>query len=194
MSPSAPMRAPAADAPRPRQERKKPRRISPRYLENAALHYLKRYASTAAQLKRVLTRKIDRSLRVHGGERTEALQWLDALVEKLVRNSLLNDQAFAHSRAESLRAGGRSTRVIAQKLRQKGVAADLVAQKTREVAQTLSEEDAARIWARKKRLGPFARDAAARKERRQKDLAALARAGFSFTVARQVIDGEQTSD
>jgi regulatory protein len=162
--------------------------VSPRYLENAALHYLKRYAATVSQLRRVLLRRVDRSLRVHGGERAEALGWVDALVDKLIRNGLINDSAFAGMKAQSLRASGRSARVIAQKLRQKGVSQELVQQKLAEATAELSEEEAARIWARKKRLGPFRRDEQTRPEYRQKDLAALARAGFSFAVAKKVID------
>ncbi|WP_224364683.1 regulatory protein RecX [Hyalangium versicolor] len=169
--------------------RKRPRKVSPRYLENAALHYLKRYAATVSQLKRVLVRKADRSLRVHGGDRAEALGWVDALVEKLLRNGLINDQAYAGLKAQSLRASGRSARVIAQKLRMKGVAAEVVEQKLAEATAEVSEDAAARIWARKKRLGPFRRDAQARQENRQKDLAALARAGFSFSIAKKIIDG-----
>ncbi|MDY7227912.1 regulatory protein RecX [Hyalangium rubrum] len=168
---------------------KKPRKVSPRYLENAALHYLKRYAATVSQLKRVLMRKVDRSLRVHGGDRTEALGWVDALTEKLVRGGLINDQAYAEMKAQSLRSSGRSARVIAQKLRMKGVAAELVTQKLAQVTAEVSEDVAARIWARKKRLGPFRRDAATRQENRQRDLAALARAGFSFSTAKKIIDG-----
>lgn len=170
------------------RERKRPRKISPRYLENAALHYLKRYAATVAQLRRVLVRKVDRSLREHGGDRAQMLGWIDALVEKLVRNGLLNDDAYAKMKAQSLRASGRSTRVIAQKLRLKGVSAELVADKLSEAAADVPEEEAARIWARKKRLGPFRADPALRKEKREKDLAALARAGFPFGVAKRVID------
>jgi regulatory protein len=173
---------------KPEGARKQPRKVSPRYLENAALHYLKRYAATVSQLERVLVRRVDRSLRVHGGERTEALGWVKALVEKLLRNGLINDSAYAGMKAQSLRASGRSARVIAQKLRMKGVPAELVQQKVAEASAELSEEEAARIWARKKRLGPFRRDAEARREHRQKDMAALARAGFSFGVARKVID------
>jgi regulatory protein len=176
---------------KPEGARKQPRKVSPRYLENAALHYLKRYAATASQLKRVLVRRVDRSLRVHGGERTEALGWVDALVDKLVRNGLINDGAYAGMKAQSLRASGRSARVIAQKLRMKGVPAELVQQKLAEASAELSEEEAARIWARKKRLGPFRRDAEARQEHRQRDLAALARAGFSFAVARKIIDAPE---
>jgi regulatory protein len=168
--------------------RKQPRKVSPRYLENAALHYLKRYAATLNQLKRVLVRKVDRSLQFHGGDRAEALGWVDALLARLVRSGLLDDEAYAGMKAHSLRSSGRSARMIAQKLRMKGVAADLVARKLADATAELSEEEAARIWARKKRLGPFRTQAQTRQENRRKDLAALARAGFSFGVAKKVID------
>lgn len=174
---------------KPRGPRKKPRKVSPRYLENAALHYLKRYSATVGQLKRVLGRRVDRSLRAHGGDRAEALGWVDALAEKLIRNGFVNDQAYAEQKAHSLRASGRSTRVIAQKLRMKGVAPEVVEQKLAEATAEVSDDAAARIWARKKRLGPFRRDAQTRQENRQRDLAALARAGFSFATAKKIIDG-----
>jgi regulatory protein len=168
--------------------RKQPRKVSPRYLENAALHYLKRYAATQSQLKRVLVRKVDKSLKCHGGDRAEALGWVDALLAQLLRNGLLNDEAYAGMKAHSLRTSGRSARMITQKLRMKGVAADVVAQKLADATAELSEEEAARIWARKKRLGPFRTDARSRQDNRQRDLAALARAGFSFGIAKKVID------
>lgn len=173
---------------RPPRPRKKPRKISPRYLENAALHYLKRYAATVSQLRRVLVRKVDRSLRVHNGDRAEALRWVDALIDKLLRNGLINDSVYARQKAQALRASGRSRRMIAQKLRQKGVPQDLVDQHLAEAAEEISEVDAARVWARKRKLGPFRASAQARQEHRKKDLAALARAGFSFATAKQVID------
>jgi regulatory protein len=162
--------------------------VSPRYLENAALHYLKRYAATVSQLKRVLVRRVDRSVRAHGGDRAEALGWVEALAEKLIRGGLINDSAYAGMKAQSLRASGRSSRVIAQKLRMKGVAAETVVRKVADATAELSEEEAARIWARKKRLGPFRANPQVREERRQKDLAALARAGFAFGIAKKVID------
>ncbi len=171
------------------RERKRPRKVTPRYLENSALHYLKRYSATVDQVRRVMMRRVNRSLKEHGGDKAEAVGWLDALLEKLVRNGLVNDRAYAETRAHALRASGRSARVISQKLRLKGVAPDLVAQKLAEATQEVSEEAAARIWARKKRLGPFRRDLTTRKEHRNRDLASLARAGFSFTTAKAIIDG-----
>ena len=163
-----------------RPERKKPsgpRKISPRYLENAALHYLKRYAATVDGVRRVLLRKVDRSLRVHGGDRSEMVGWVDELVQKLQRNGLLNDAAFAQMKAQSLRASGRSARVIAQKLRLKGVPEEVLTEKLAEATGEISELDAARTWARKKRLGPWRPDQTTRRDNRERDMARLARAG-----------------
>ena len=65
-----------------------------------------------------------------------------------------------------------------------------------EIERLLGEEDdaaeleAARALARRRRLGPW-RGPAERAARREKDLAALARAGFGLDLARQVIDADE---
>ncbi len=173
---------------------KGPRKLSLRYLESSALHYLERYAATEAGLRRVLARKVQRSLRVYGGDEALARGWVEELIGKLVRGGLLNDGAFAQGKAQSLRASGRSARVIAQKLRMKGVPDALVAKSLAEASGEVSEMQAAKLWARKKRLGPFRTNPEEHKEKRQKDLAALARAGFDFATARKVIDGVEEEE
>ena len=175
-------------APRRPQARKAPRQITERYLENAALHYLKRFSSTLKQLERVLLRKMDRSLKFHGGDRPQALGWLAEVLAKLVRNGLVDDRAYAETKAHAMRAAGQSTRVMTMKLKLKGVADDVVQAKVRLATAEVSEVEAARTWARKKRLGPYRRDPSTRAEKRQKDLASLARAGFPFSIAKQVLD------
>ena len=45
-------------------------------------------------------------------------------------------------------------------------------------------------YAKRRRLGPFQRDEIRRVERRQKDLASLARQGFSYGIAKRVIYAE----
>ncbi len=172
--------------------RKRPRKISAKYLENAAVFYLQRYSSTVAGLRKALIRKIDRSVREHGGSRDEHLPTVDALLGKLEGSGLLNDQSFAMHKADSLRASGRSTRVIALKLRQKGVPTAMANSQIARVKAEIPDDEAAKVFAKKKRLGPFRRvaDAATRKELRQKDLAAMARAGFSYDVAKRTVDGE----
>ena len=51
------------------------------------------------------------------------------------------------------------------------------------------EERAALTYCRKRRIGPY-RAADGREALREKDMAALARRGFSYGVACRVIDGE----
>lgn len=174
--------------------RRRPKKLSASYLENSALYYLQRYSASVAQVRRVMLRKVERSLAEHGGDREEALAWLEALLAKLVRNGLLDDTAYATSRTRSLRASGQSARLIAQKLRMKGLAEPLVKEALREASDELPEEEAARIWARKRRRGPYRRDPEARRENRERDLAALGRAGFSFEIARRVIDARTGGD
>ena len=173
------------------RERKVPRKVSERSLENAALHHLRKYAASTAQLRRVLLRRVDRSVRVHGGDAEEAARWVEVLLEKLARGGLLDDAALARMKADSLRGAGKSARMIALKLQQKGLAEELVAQHVRRVRDEVPELEAARTLARRKKLGPWCTQPELRRERRMKDLAALARAGFGYDVCKKVIDGER---
>lgn len=149
------------------------------------MHYLERYAAPAAQLRRVLQRKVAASCRHHGDEPASFATMIDETVARCVAAGLVDDQRFAQARAASLRRKGQSSRAVAAKLAAKGIERALAA----EASHSTEDEElaAARIAARRKRLGPWSRGD--RAESRQKDLAALARAGFSMRIARDVVDG-----
>jgi regulatory protein len=167
-----------------RAAQRPPRRITPDYLRRAAKHYLERYAAPAAQLRRVLARKVATSCRHHGEEPGAFEAMLDEVMATCVSSGLVDDRRFAEGRAASLRRRGQSSRMVAAKLSAKGVGRELAAQ-----ASAMEADDelaAARIAAKRKRLGPWARGD--RIASRQKDLAAMARAGFPMTIARAVID------
>lgn len=169
---------------------KVPGKITPSYLENAALHYLERFASSSANLKRVLLRKVDRSVAHWGGERQDHAGAVDAVIAKLSRLGYLNDAAYAEAKVRALHRAGKGTRTIRATLAAKGVGADHADAALDTLAEDVAEPDlaAAIRLARKRRLGPFRRDG--REDMRQKDLAALARAGFDFDTCRQVIDAD----
>ena len=101
-----------------------------------------------------------------------------------VASGLVDDRRFAEARAQSLRRKGRSARAVAAGLAAKGVGRELVAQIV--IVDPQIELETARAAAKRKRLGPWSRGD--RAERRQKDIAALARAGFSLAIARAVVD------
>jgi len=73
-----------------RKGRRAPRRATPQYLRAAALHYLERYATSAAHLRRLLVRKVARSAAAHGTDDAEGLRAVDALIADLLRLGLLD--------------------------------------------------------------------------------------------------------
>ncbi len=157
-------------------------------LERAARAYLQRFVASSGRLRRVLRRRLSRAER-RGEEidRPAMEQEVERVVERMTALGLVDDAAYARGVAESLRRRGLSRRALRAKLREKDLPAALVDVVLAEVAGD-DELGAAWRFARRRRLGPFSRgDRAARRER---DLAALGRAGFGYGVARAVVDGE----
>lgn len=170
-----------------------PKPVTPQNLEASALAYLARFASSSANLSRLLQHRVRRSAAAHGTDPAEADAWIDALIVKLQRAGLLNDTLYAEAKAASLHRRGVAGRVIAATLAAKGIPAPLI-------KGALSEEDdetglarrpggdraAAIAFARRRRLGPF-RPPETRTAHTQKDLARMARAGFDQATAMSVI-------
>jgi len=164
------------------------RRLTEKSLTNVALFYLRRHAASVKQLEAVLTRRVRRAERALG----EPLPLRDAIarvVQRCVDAGYLDDRRLAQGRTESLRRAGKSTRLIRQELKQKGLAPSLVDEVTKATAG--QELEAALALARRKRVGPYRRGQLDRAGR-LKELAVLARAGFSFGVAKQVVDAQRT--
>lgn len=169
---------------------RKPKKATPIYLERVALWYLERYGGSEARLRRILRERVRRSVEEHGTDRDEGAEAIDQVVAKLVRLGYVDDARFAKSRAGVLERRGKSSRAIRSALRQQGIAAVHVD----EVLSDVDDLEAARKLVRKKRLGTHRagedQSAAERAVRRKKDLARLARAGFSYDVARRALEGE----
>ena len=172
--------------------RRRPKKVTPDYLERAALFYLERYSSSAENLRRVLDRKVRRSIQEHGApETSEAADWIVAVITKLQRNGLINDRSYAEGRVRRLYGEGKALGRIRQVLVAKGVAKpDVEAALERlemEAEGPVSDLPAAISYARKRRLGPYRADPAERAAMRQKDMGALARRGFSQAVTMKVL-------
>lgn len=176
-----------------KRRRRGPRKATPDHLRNAALHYLERFASSEDNLRRVLLRKVRRSANHHGTDPADGAEIVEDLIRRFRETGLLDDDVYAEGRARSLRERGQSARAIRAKLMQKGIDAASAEQAIAGIDgadASGAEWQAAVTYARKRRLGPFA-DPARRAERREKDMAALARAGFSFDIAQEVVDAER---
>jgi regulatory protein len=158
-------------------------------IEEWALAYLGRYASSADNLRRVLRRRVRR--RLGGGDRDTAIAASDASIDALVARyrgaALLDDEAYAAARARRDLARGRSLRRIAAGLTAKGVGPEDAAAAIAILRDGNGdpELDAACAFARRRRLGPY-RSARTGGDR-QRELAAFARAGFDRQTAEAVL-------
>lgn len=175
---------PASNADRARRERRPPRPLDRERLNELALAYLARFATSAAKLEAYLRRK----LRERGWD-GEGEPPVAALVERCVAAGYVDDAAYARSKAGSLRRRGYGTRRIDQSLGAAGIAAEL----REEVRATLAEERAAALaLARKRRLGPFG-PAPADRQAIEKQVAVFLRAGHRLDIARKIVKADDVA-
>jgi regulatory protein len=169
--------------------RRAPPPLTPQRLEKAALYYLGRYAASVAHFRRVLLRRVERSSAAHGSDRSVGAAQVEELIARFLRAGLLDDFTYAAAKASSMRRRGASGLAVKKALRAKGVAAETIERALAASGESVAEAEwrAAAALARRRRLGPY-RKAATRADNRRRDLAALARAGFSYPLARAVID------
>lgn len=174
---------------------KKPRRIGPGDLETIAMDYLARFATTEKRVSEMLVRRIRRAAHFHGDDPETLLEKVPAVIQSLVAKKLLDDGAFAGMKAASLTRRGTSRRQVSAKLAGFGVDAATRS----EAMEALTEEfgdtelSAAITYAKRRRLGPYRARHIAGEQRlvqEKRDLAAMARAGFSFALAKRVLQSE----
>lgn len=163
--------------------------VDPARLERAAYAYLERFAASSASVRRVLMRRVSVSVAAHGTDAAEAAGWVEALIQRFQRLGLLNDALYAEQKAASLRRRGASARAVRATLAAKGIDTDDAAAALAGIDEATGDAEltAARRLVQRRRLGRF-RPAGQRAERRDRDLAALARAGFSYDVAVRALD------
>ncbi|MBS2011389.1 MAG: RecX family transcriptional regulator [Deltaproteobacteria bacterium] len=163
-------------------------------LHEAALSYLTARAASAAQVERALERRVAawarRAVRAGTDESSvhdEARRARDAIagvLERLSSSGLVDDERFARQRASALARGGKSRRAVVFDLARRGVEESIAREAGARDAAT--ELAAAVTFARKKRLGPFAKETPS-PELRRKWLAAFARAGYGYDVAERAL-------
>ena len=161
-------------------------------LEGAALRYLERFDCSAARLRKVLSERVAKAARagVEGVDAAPAI--VEELLARYQASGLINDQRFAKNFADRARERGTSLRMIEQKLRARGVTADVVQQLLPRNESASSELEAAVAFAKRRRLGPH-RKPEVRDAYRRKDLMAMARAGFSYETAQRAL-GDSSRD
>lgn len=145
-----------------------------------ALHYVGRYATTCAKLAVYLRRKVTERGWTDGDPPN-----FDAIVSRCAALGYVDDRAFAETRAASLGRRGYGARRIGASLQSAGIAHDLAASVMPDEQAALA---AAETYARRKRIGAFG-IAHADPKLRQRQFAAMLRAGHSFDLAKRFTTG-----
>jgi regulatory protein len=147
-------------------------------LQELALRYAGKYATTCSKLRAYLMRK----LRERGWDGARQPD-LDALANRFAELGYVDDAAYALSQSRSLVTRGYGKRRLADKLRLAGVEeGDGAAARAHAEAEAVG---AALRFAERRRLGPFA-SAPVERPQREKWIAAMVRAGHPFPLARSI--------
>ena len=147
-------------------------------LQELALRYVGKYATTRAKLRTYLARKI----RERGWDGEPAVD-LEQMADRFAELGYIDDAGYALGQSRSLSARGYGKQRLTQKLRVAGVEED-------DRVQANSHADAEAVnaairFAQRRRIGPFAIEAAERPQR-EKWIGSMVRAGHSFALARAI--------
>ena len=112
---------PPPNAPAKRPTRKIARPITAKYLNNVAAFYLERYPSTAEGLRRVLNRRVRKAQVFDAPVMENVKEAIEAVVARFVSAGVIDDKAFAQTKARALHRRGTSGRLTRQKLKIAGV-------------------------------------------------------------------------
>lgn len=166
-----------------------PKKITERYLYNAGLAYIQRFPSSSTHFRTIMGRRIERSCRHYPEQNREACYTLlDELIQKFIALGYINDRLYLGGMITSLRGRGLSTTAILMKLRQKGLQEEDIrlALSDYDANNGQNDELAALRLCRRKKIGPYA--ATSENDlQKQKWLAILARAGFSYEISARVL-------
>lgn len=149
-------------------------------LQELALRYVERFATSRAKLASYLDRKL-----FERGWEGPSRPDVEALVGRLAELGYVDDRSFALAKARSLGARGYGARRVRQALQVAGIEEADRGDADRQVEADRVE--AAIRFARRKRIGPFAVAVLDRVER-EKALAAMVRAGHGFDLARRLVN------
>lgn len=148
-------------------------------LQDLALSYVARFATSRAKLADYLRRKV----RERGWE-GEGEAPVAAIISRIDELGYVDDAAFAAAKGREMRSRGYGDRRVELALRSAGIG-----EEDRDGAMSVDEREsveAALRFARRRRIGPFSTREADRLQK-EKWLAALLRAGHGLDLSKQII-------
>ncbi len=164
---------------KPRRERRAPVPLDAAKLQELALAYVARFATSAAKCEDYLRRKLRER-----GWAGESAPDTRAIAQRLVEAGYIDDEAYARAKSGTLLRRGYGEQRVGQALNAAGIAAETRAAVRAAPPVTRA---AALHMAQKRRIGPFGA-ALPNRALRQKQVAILMRAGHPLDSARELVN------
>ena len=171
--------------------RRTPKPLDRTRLNDLALHYVARFATSSGKLESYLNRK----LRERGWEGEDPPD-IAGLVARFARKNYVDDDAYARMKTSGLLARGYGARRVEEKLRADGLDEAI---RDDNVPGEYEAREALLAYVRRRRFGPFAAGPAdagpeAAQKAREKQLAAILRAGHAFDHARRAVEAQTEAE
>jgi len=151
-------------------------------LDELALAYVARFATSRAKLTRYLARKVRES---EWTDESDAMAACEAIADRMERLRFLDDKQYAVMRAGAMTRRGLGVRRVKAQLFVDGIDPGDSSEAIDEAGQ--QAVTAAIGFARRRRFGPFSVRASDDPKDRERQVAAFARAGHSLALARRIL-------
>jgi regulatory protein len=151
-------------------------------LDELALAYVARFATSRAKLTRYLARKVRES---EWMDEVDAMAACEAIADRMERLRYLDDRQYAAMRAGAMTRRGLGVRRVKAQLYADGIAEP-------DSGEAIAAAEGAALvaavdFARRRRFGPFAVRQSDDPKQRERQIAAFLRAGHSMTTARRIL-------
>ena len=157
-------------------------------IRNFAYAYLEKYSPSKQQLRTYLFKKLLKK-KQHISSKKEVFDLIDTVISSLVDQKLLSDKYYSDAKSKAFLKRGYSLNKIRYSLIKKVIDEKYIKGSISKIKENESDPDffSAIKICKKRRIGPC-REESNRSLFYKKDISILARSGFTYDVAKRVLD------
>ena len=157
-------------------------------IRNFAYLYLEKYNASKQQLRTYLVKKLIKK-RQKISSKKEIFNLIDSIITTLVDNKFISDKHYSDIKSKTFLKRGYSLNKIRYSLIKKGIDEKYIKASISKIKEKESDPDffSAIKLCKKRRIGPI-REESNRSLFYKKDIAILARSGFSYELSKKILD------
>ena len=157
-------------------------------IRNFAYSYLEKYSPSKQQLRIYLFKKLIKA-KQNISSKKEIFNLIDSIIATLVDNKFISDKHYSDIKSKTFLKRGYSLNKIRYSLIKKGIDEKYIKASISKIKEKESDPDffSAIKLCKKRRIGPI-REENNRSLFYKKDIAILARSGFSYELSKKILD------